>query len=60
MALTRPGEGATKATDVAIAYHAADYCAYPVSSVEAGSERASITEGLRDADDPEDDRVSDR
>ena len=42
------------------AYYAADYCAYPVTSVEAESERASITEGLRDAYVPVDDRVADR
>ena len=28
---------------------AADYCAYPVTSVEAESTRAVITEGLREA-----------
>lgn len=42
------------------AYYAADYCAYPVTSVEADTERANITEGLRDAYVPEDDRVNDR
>ena len=42
------------------AYYAADYCAYPVTSVEADTERASITEGLRDAYVPENDRVVDR
>ena len=42
------------------AYYAADYCAYPVTSVEAESERASINEGLRAAYVPEDDRVIDR
>ncbi len=31
------------------AFYAADYCAYPVTSVEADSMRGSITEGLRDA-----------
>ena len=31
------------------AYYAADYCAYPVTSVEAEGARAVITEGLRDA-----------
>jgi succinylglutamic semialdehyde dehydrogenase len=30
------------------AYYAADYCAYPVTSVEADIARATITEGLRD------------
>ena len=30
------------------AYYAADYCAYPVTSVEADIARASIGEGLRD------------
>jgi succinylglutamic semialdehyde dehydrogenase len=42
------------------AYYAADYCAYPVTSVEADVERATITQGLREAYVPEDDRVSDR
>ena len=31
------------------AYYAADYCAYPVTSVESEVTRATITEGLRDA-----------
>jgi len=31
------------------AFYAADYCAYPVTSVEAESARGVITEGLRDA-----------
>ena len=31
------------------AYYAADYCAYPVTSVEAESTRSAISEGLRDA-----------
>ena len=31
------------------AYYAADYCAYPVTSVEAEVTRGTITEGLRDA-----------
>jgi len=35
------------------AYYAADYCAYPVTSVEAEGARAVITEGLRDANSPE-------
>ena len=39
------------------AYYAADYCAYPVTSVEAEVARATITEGLRDAFVPQDDRV---
>ncbi|MCY7338519.1 MAG: succinylglutamate-semialdehyde dehydrogenase [Sphingomonas bacterium] len=39
------------------AYYAADYCAYPVTSVEADVVRAVITEGLRDAYVPADDRV---
>ena len=30
------------------AFYAADYCAYPVTSVQANSARASIAEGLRD------------
>jgi succinylglutamic semialdehyde dehydrogenase len=42
------------------AYYAADYCAYPVTSVEADVARGGITEGLRAAYVPEDDRVSDR
>ena len=42
------------------AYYAADYCAYPVTSVEAEVARATITEGLRDAFVPEDDRVRER
>jgi succinylglutamic semialdehyde dehydrogenase len=32
------------------AYYAADYCAYPVTSVEAELARATIAEGLRDPD----------
>jgi len=39
------------------AYYAADYCAYPVTSVESEVERAAITEGLRDAHVPKDDRL---
>lgn len=35
------------------AYYAADYCAYPVTSVEAEGTRAVISEGLRDAYLPE-------
>ena len=35
------------------AYYAADYCAYPVTSVEAEATRAVINEGLRDAYVPE-------
>ena len=31
------------------AYYAADYCSYPVTSVEAESTRSAISEGLRDA-----------
>jgi len=42
------------------AYYAADYCAYPVTSVEAEVERATIGEGLRDAYVPDDDKVIDR
>ena len=42
------------------AYYAADYCAFPVTSVEADTVRATIVEGLRDAYVPEDDRVIDR
>jgi succinylglutamic semialdehyde dehydrogenase len=42
------------------AYYAADYCAYPVTSVEADAVRATITEGLREAYVPGDDRVRDR
>jgi len=42
------------------AYYAADYCAYPVTSVEAEVARGGITEGLRAAHAPENDRVSDR
>jgi succinylglutamic semialdehyde dehydrogenase len=42
------------------AYYAADYCAYPVTSVEAEAVRATIGQGLREAYVPEDDRVSDR
>jgi succinylglutamic semialdehyde dehydrogenase len=34
------------------AYYAADYCAYPVTSVEADQARASIATGLRDLYDP--------
>jgi succinylglutamic semialdehyde dehydrogenase len=37
------------------AYYAADYCAYPVTSVEAESARAVIAEGLRPAYIPTDD-----
>ena len=39
------------------AFYAADYCAYPVTSVEAESVRGQIIEGLRPAYVPEDDRV---
>jgi succinylglutamic semialdehyde dehydrogenase len=42
------------------AYYAADYCAYPVTSVEAEVVRGAISEGLRDAYVPENDRVIDR
>ena len=42
------------------AYYAADYCAYPVTSVEAEAVRATIGQGLREAYVPDDDRVSDR
>ena len=42
------------------AYYAADYCAYPVTSVEADGTRGVISEGLRDAYVPEDDRATDR
>ena len=42
------------------AYYAADYCAYPVTSVEAEATRATIGEGLRDAYVPQDDRVAER
>jgi succinylglutamic semialdehyde dehydrogenase len=42
------------------AYYAADYCAYPVTSVEAEVERAVISEGLRPVHVPENDRVIDR
>jgi len=42
------------------AYYAADYCAYPVTSVEAEVARGGITEGLRDAYVPDSDRVQDR
>ncbi len=42
------------------AFYAADYCAYPVTSVEADVVRGGITEGLRAAYVPEDDRVSNR
>ena len=31
------------------AFYAADYCAYPVTSVESESTRSVITDGLRDA-----------
>jgi succinylglutamic semialdehyde dehydrogenase len=34
------------------AYYAADYCAYPVTSVEADQARASIATGLKDPNDP--------
>jgi succinylglutamic semialdehyde dehydrogenase len=34
------------------AYYAADYCAYPVTSVEADSTRTVITEGLRGTNSP--------
>jgi len=34
------------------AFYAADYCAYPVTSVEAEQARASIAQGLRDPRDP--------
>ena len=37
------------------AFYAADYCAYPVTSVEAEVSRAVISEGLRDAYVPTDD-----
>ena len=36
------------------AFYAADYCAYPVTSVESDKARASIGEGLRDANMQED------
>ena len=39
------------------AFYAADYCAYPVTSVEAETSRAAIAHGLRDAYVAEDDRV---
>ena len=42
------------------AFYAADYCAYPVTSVEADVTRAVITEGLREAYVAENDRVADR
>ena len=42
------------------AYYAADYCAYPVTSVEADVTRATISEGLREAYVAENDRVVDR
>ena len=42
------------------AFYAADYCAYPVTSVEAEVARATIAEGLRPAHVPENDRVVDR
>jgi succinylglutamic semialdehyde dehydrogenase len=35
------------------AYYAADYCAYPVTSVEAESTRSVISEGLREVSTPE-------
>jgi succinylglutamic semialdehyde dehydrogenase len=35
------------------AYYAADYCAYPVTSVEAETTRSVIGEGLRPAYVPE-------
>ena len=34
------------------AFYAADYCAYPVTSVEADVTRSVIVEGLRDANAP--------
>lgn len=34
------------------AYYAADYCAYPVTSVESDQARAAIAQGLRDPYDP--------
>ncbi|WP_324808834.1 succinylglutamate-semialdehyde dehydrogenase [Sphingomonas sp. LY29] len=42
------------------AFYAADYCAYPVTSVEAEAVRVAIGEGLRAAYVPENDRVTDR
>ncbi|MDQ3478493.1 MAG: aldehyde dehydrogenase family protein, partial [Pseudomonadota bacterium] len=36
------------------AFYAADYCAYPVTSVQANSARESIAQGLRDPDMVED------
>jgi succinylglutamic semialdehyde dehydrogenase len=39
------------------AFYAADYCAYPVTSVEAEVARATIPHGLRDAYVPGNDRV---
>jgi succinylglutamic semialdehyde dehydrogenase len=36
------------------AFYAADYCAYPVTSVEADNPRAAIGEGLRDPNMQED------
>jgi succinylglutamic semialdehyde dehydrogenase len=36
------------------AFYAADYCAYPVTSVEAETARLAITEGLRDPNMQED------
>ena len=42
------------------AYYAADYCAYPVTSVEADVTRAVISEGLREAYVAENDRVAER
>ena len=39
------------------AYYAADYCAYPVTSVEADAARGTIGEGLRDFYVSENDRV---
>jgi len=38
------------------AFYAADYCAYPVTSVEAEAARGAITEGLRPTHVAEDDR----
>ena len=42
------------------AFYAADYCAYPVTSVESDVMRATIGEGLRDAYVPENDHITDR
>ncbi len=39
------------------AFYAADYCAYPVTSVEADTVRGSIAQGLRPAYVPENDRI---